>query len=70
MLRRYRVLQNFKLRTQGPMSVGLRPVPSLRGSQGGRAPLTDACAPHLALLEMLFLGHYSVTRQHTMIKKE
>ena len=27
------------------MFVGLKPVPSPRGSQGGRAPLTDACAP-------------------------
>ena len=51
------------------MSVSLRPVPSLRGSQGGRAPLTDACAPHLGLLKILFLEHYSVTRQHTMIEK-
>ena len=51
------------------MSVGLRPVPSLRGSQGGRAPLTDTCAPHLGLLKILFLEHYLVTRQHTMMEK-
>ena len=51
------------------MSVSLRPVPSLRGSQGGRAPLTDACAPHLGLLKILFLEDYSVTRQHTMDRK-
>ena len=51
------------------MSVDLRPVPSLRGSQGGRAPLTDACAPHLGLLKILFSEHYSVTRQHTMMEK-
>ena len=51
------------------MFVGLRPVPSLRGSQGGRAPITDACAPHLGLLKILFLEHYSVTRQHTMMEK-
>ena len=58
------------------MSVGLRLVPSLRESQGGRAPLTDACAsltdacdPHLGLLKILFLEHYSVTRQHTMMEK-
>ena len=42
------------------MFVGLRPVPSLRGSQGGRAPLTGACAPHLGLLKILFLEHYSI----------
>ena len=63
------MLQNFKLRTQGSMFVGLRPVPLLRGSQGGRVPLTDACAPHLGLLKILFLEHYSVTRQHTMMEK-
>ena len=51
------------------MSVGLRPVPSLRGSQGSHAPLTNACAPHLGLLKILFLEHYSVTRQHTMMEK-
>ena len=51
------------------MSVDLRPVPSLRGSQGGRAPLTDACAPHLGLLKILVLEHYLVTRQHTMMEK-
>ena len=51
------------------MSVGLRPVPSLRRSQGGRAPLTDAYAPHLGLLKKLFLEHYLVTRQHTMMEK-
>ena len=63
------MLQNFKLRTQRSMSVGLRPVPSLWGSQGGCAPLTDACAPYLGLLKILFLEHYSVTRQHTMMEK-
>ena len=51
------------------MSVGLRPVPSLQGSQGGRAPLTDGCAPHLGILKILFLEHYSVTRPHTMMEK-
>ena len=51
------------------MSVGLRPVPSLRGSQGGHAPLTDAFAPHLGLLKILFLERYSVTRQHTIMEK-
>ena len=51
------------------MSVSLSPVPSVRGSQGGRAPLKDAYAPHLGLLKILFLEHYSVTRQHTMMEK-
>ena len=50
------------------MSVGLRPVPSLRGSQGGRAPLTDACAPHFkGLLNILFLEHYSLYVQYLLI---
>ena len=62
------MLQNFILRTQGSMSVCLRPVPSLRGSRGP-CPLTDACAPHLGLLKILFLEHYSVTRQHTKMEK-
>ena len=51
------------------MSVSLSPVPSLWGSQGGRAPLKDACALNLGLLKILFLVHYSVTRQHTMMEK-
>ena len=52
------------------MSVGFRPVPSLLwGSRGGRAPLTDACAPHLRLLKVLFFEHHLVTRQHTMMEK-
>ena len=44
------------------MSVGLRPVPSLRGNQG-------AVPPHLGLLKILFLEHYLVTKQHTMMEK-
>ena len=51
------------------MSVSVSPVPSLRGSQGGRAPLKDACAPHLGLLKILFFERYSVKRQHTMVEK-
>ena len=39
------------------------------GEPGGCAPLKDACAPHLGLLKILFLEHYSVTRQHTMMEK-
>ena len=51
------------------MSLGLRPVPSLRESLGGRAPPNECLCPHLGLLKILFLGHYSVTRQHTMMEK-
>ena len=29
-------------------------VPLLRGGQGGRTPLTTACAPHFGMLRILF----------------
>ena len=38
------------------MSVNLRPVPSLQGSQGGCAPLTDACAPPFRFTQNTVFG--------------
>ena len=49
------------------MSVDLRPARHFGGAS--HAPLTDACAPRLGLLKILFLEHYLVTRQHTMMEK-
>ena len=42
-------------------------VPLLRG---GVPPLTSACAPHFGFLKILFLEHYTTTRQQTMMDKE
>ena len=39
------------------------------GAKRGRAHLTDAYAPHLGLLKILFWEHHSMTRQHTMMEK-
>ena len=46
------------------------PKRSVIVATGGHTPLTDACAPHLGLLKILFLEHYSMTTQHTMMEKE
>ena len=37
--------------------------------QGGRVPLTAACAPHFGQLKLLLLDHHATTRPQTMIKK-
>ena len=52
----------------------MRPIQCRRyggGGKRGRAPpLAAACAPHLGLHKILFLKHYSMTRQHTMMENE
>ena len=37
-------------------------MPSLVEGQGGRAPLTAACAPHFSLHKILFLKRHATTK--------
>ena len=39
------------------------------GARGAVPPLTAACAPHFGLLKILFLEHYTTTRQQTVMEK-
>ena len=47
-----------------------QPVPSLRGGQRGRAPLTTACAPPFRFTQNTFLEHHVAIRQQAIMEKE
>ena len=54
----------------GPGCIVRGPVPSLRGSQGGRAPPTTACAYPFRFTQNTFLEHHVTTKQQTIMEKE